>query len=136
MGRLSVFLFAAVLIAAIVVSTPAQGNLTVSSTEGGEVIIPNEGTFSYDTGTVVDLVAEAEEGYYFVNWSGDVNTVASISAATTTVTMDADYSLIANFAQGLALSLNPNVGESIRGEIGERGYLFPSDVQDHNPFHE
>lgn len=136
MGRLSVFLLAAVLIAAIVVSTPAQGNLTVSSTEGGEVIIPNEGTFSYDTGTVVDLVAEAEEGYYFVNWSGDVNTVASISAATTTVTMDADYSLIANFAQGLALSLNPNVGESIRGEIGERGYLFPSDVQDHNPFHE
>ena len=136
MGRLSVFLVAAVLIAAIVVSTPAQGSLTLSSTEGGEVIIPTEGTFSYDTVTVVDLVAVPEEGYYFANWSGDVDSVASVFAATTTVTMNADYSITANFVQGLALSLNPNVGESIRGEIGERGYLFPSDVQDHNPFHE
>jgi len=135
MIRLGVFLLAVAFIAAMAGCAPAQGNLTVSSTEGGEVIIPGEGTFAFDTGTVVDLVAAAEDGYYFVNWSGDVGTIASVYTATTTVTMDADYSMIANFVQGLAFSLNPDVGVAIRGAIGERGYLFPSDVQDHNPFH-
>jgi len=135
MRRLGIFLFAAILIAAMAGCAPAQDSLTVSSTEGGEVIIPGEGIFAYDTGTVVDLVAVAEEGYYFVSWSGDVGTVASVFAATTTVTMDADYSIVANFVQVFTFSLNPNVGVAIRGDIGERGYLFPSDVQDHNPFH-
>jgi hypothetical protein len=135
MIRLGIFLLAVAFIAAMAGCAPAQGSLTVSSTEGGEVIAPGEGTFAFDTGTVVDLVAVAEDGYYFVNWSGDVDTVAGVFAAITTVTMDADYSLIANFAQGSAFSLNPDVGVAIRGDIGERGYLFPSDVQDHNPFH-
>jgi len=135
MIRLGVFLLAVAFIAAMAGCAAAQNSLTISSTEGGDVIIPGEGTFAYDTGTAVDLVAVAEEGYYFVNWSGDVGTVASVFAASTTVTMDADYSIIANFAQGLAFSLNPDVGVAIRGDIGERGYLFPSDVQNHNPFH-
>ncbi len=135
MSRIGIFLLAVAFIAAMAGCAAAQNSLTVSSTEGGEVIIPGEGTSAYDTGTVVDLVAVAEEGYYFVNWSGDVGTVAGVFAATTTVTMDADYSIIANFAQGFAFSLNPDVGVAIRGDIGERGYLFPSDVQDHNPFH-
>lgn len=135
MMRLGVLLLAVAFIAAMAGCAAAQNSLTVSSTEGGEVIIPGEGSSAFDTGTVVDLVAVAEDGYYFVNWSGAVGTVASVYAATTTVTMDADYSIIANFAQGLAFSLDPDVGAAIRGDIGERGYLFPSDVQDHNPFH-
>jgi len=135
MRRLGIFLLTVALIAAMAGCVPAQDSLTVSSTEGGEVIIPGEGTFTYDAGTAVDLVAVAEEGYYFVNWSGDVGTVAGVSAATTTVTVNADYSIMANFVEGWAFSLNPNVGVGIRGDIGERGYLFPSDVQDHNPFH-
>jgi hypothetical protein len=135
MRRVGVFLLAAIWIAAMAGCAPAQGSLTVSSTEGGQVIIPGEGTFAYDAGTVVDLVAVAEEGYYFFNWSGDVGTIAGVFVATTTVTMDADYSIVANFVQGLAFSLNPDFGVAIRGDIGERGYLFPSDVQDHNPFH-
>ena len=135
MRRFGIFLLTVALIAAMAGCAPAQNSLTVSSTEGGEVIIPGEGTFAYDTGTMVDLVAVAEEGYYFVNWSGDVGTVASVFSATTTVTMNTDCSIIANFVQGLVFSLNPNVGVAIRGDIGERGYLFPSDVQDHNPFH-
>lgn len=135
MRTLGIFLLAAALVAAMVGCAPDQGSLTVSSTEGGEVIIPGEGTFAYDAGTVVDLVAVAEVGYYFVNWSGDVGTVADIFAATTTVTMNAHYSIMANFVAALEFSLNPDVGVAIRGDIGDRGYLFPSDVQDHNPFH-
>jgi hypothetical protein len=44
-------------------------NLTVSSTGGGEVTSPGEGTLTYEEGEVVDLVAKAEEGYRFVNWN-------------------------------------------------------------------
>ncbi len=135
MRKLGIFLLTAALIAAMAGCATAQDSLTVSSTEGGEVIIPGEGIFTYDTGAVVDLAAVAEEGYYFVNWSGDMDTVASVFAATTTVTMNGDYSIVANFVEVLTFYPNTNVGVSIRGDIGERGYLFPSDVQDHNPFH-
>ncbi len=72
-------------------------DLTVDSTDDGEVTTPGEGTFTYDCGTVVDLVAEAEMGYSFVEWSGDVGTIADIDAAETTITMSGNYSITANF---------------------------------------
>jgi hypothetical protein len=74
-------------------------DLTADSTDGGQVTTPGEGTFPYDCGAVVPLVAAAEEGYYFVDWSGDVDTIANINASTTTITMEGDYSVIANFEQ-------------------------------------
>jgi len=72
-------------------------DLTADSTDGGQVTSPGEDIFTYDCGTVVPLVAAAEEGYYFVNWSGDVDTIANISAPTTSITMMGDYSITANF---------------------------------------
>jgi hypothetical protein len=72
-------------------------NLTADSTDGGEVTSPGEGTFPYDCGTVVDLLAEPEEGYSFVKWSGDVGTIADTDAAETTITMNGHYSITANF---------------------------------------
>jgi len=81
----------------LVSSLSARYNLTISSTEGGEVTTPGEGTFTYAEGTVVNLVAEAEEGYYFINWAGDVGIVADTGAATTTITMNGNYYVEANF---------------------------------------
>jgi len=72
-------------------------DLTTDSTGGGAVTSPGEDTFTYDCGTDVPLVATAEEGYYFVNWSGDVDTIANVNGYTTTITMMGDYSIIANF---------------------------------------
>ena len=72
-------------------------DLTTDSTDGGAVTSPGEDIFTYDCGTVVPLVAAAEEGSYFVNWSGDVDTIANISAPTTSITMMGDYSITANF---------------------------------------
>jgi len=72
-------------------------DLTVGSTDGGQVTSPGEGTSAYDCGTVVALVAAAEEGYYFVNWSGAVATIANTNAPTTAITMNGDYSITANF---------------------------------------
>jgi uncharacterized repeat protein (TIGR02543 family) len=73
-------------------------NLTIASTAGGSVTTPGEGNFTYNEGTVVNLVAEAEEGYQFVNWIGDVATITAVNNATTTITMNGDYTITANFA--------------------------------------
>ena len=76
-----------------------QYNLTISSGDGGEVVSPGEGTFTYDAGAVVQLAAEALEGYRFVNWTGDTDTVASVSFASTSITVNDNYAIIANFEE-------------------------------------
>ena len=72
-------------------------DLTISSTEGGSVTTPGEGTFTYDAGAVVDLVAIPGDGYRFVEWTGDVGTIADVAAAATNITMSGNYSITASF---------------------------------------
>jgi hypothetical protein len=60
---------------------------------------PGEGTFSYYPGRVVNLTAKPEIGYRFVNWTGDVSTIARISAARTTITVNGNYAIMANFEE-------------------------------------
>ena len=95
---------------------PGKLALTASSTAGGSVTTPGEGTFSYDGGTMVELVAEAEEGYRFVNWTGDVDTIANVDVAATTITMDGDYSIVANFVTTIVqydLTISSTYGGSV-----------------------
>jgi hypothetical protein len=96
---------------------------------------PPVGQHVYAAGTVVSIAAAPAGGYRFVNWSGDVDAIANVITAATTVTVNADYSITANFEQGVATFPNPDAGATLRGDIVERGYLFPSDLQGHNPFH-
>jgi hypothetical protein len=77
-----------------------MAQLTVSSTIGGAVTTPGEGTFSYPLGSEVSLVAEAVSGYRFTKWSGDVDTIADVNAASTTIIMDSSYSIRADFSVG------------------------------------
>jgi hypothetical protein len=72
-------------------------DLTISSTEGGSVTTPGEGTLDYSDQEVVELVAEAYEGHEFAEWSGEVGTIADVNAANTTITMSDDYAITANF---------------------------------------
>jgi hypothetical protein len=71
--------------------------LTTSSTAGGSVTTPEEGVFTYNAGVMVRVVAKPEKGYRFVNWTGDVDTIANVNAAITVITMHGDYSIMANF---------------------------------------
>jgi len=68
-ARACIFLITIALIVGMggCVSALIQYELTISSTGGGGVTTPGEGTFTYDEGRDVNLVAEAEEGYRFVN---------------------------------------------------------------------
>jgi hypothetical protein len=58
---------------------------------------------------VVHLVAEAEEGYRFDEWTGNVGTIADVYAATTTITMNGDYSITANFEDVQPSQVYPTV---------------------------
>lgn len=71
--------------------------LTISSTEGGTVTAPGEGSFTYEERTSVPLLAEPEEGYQFLYWTGKVGWL-QVTAASTSIGMYDNYSLVANFA--------------------------------------
>lgn len=58
---------------------------------------PAAGTYTYDPGTVVNLTATADVDNYFQKWSGDVGTVADVTGNTTTITMNGNYDVTANF---------------------------------------
>lgn len=73
-----------------------QYDLAISSTGGGSVTTPSEGTHAYDIGTVVPLVATPASGYHFVSWTGPV---ANSNVASTNITMNGDYSVLATFEE-------------------------------------
>jgi isopenicillin-N N-acyltransferase-like protein len=72
-------------------------DLTIYSTTGGNVTTPGEGTFAYDEGMVVDLLATPDVGYHFDKWAGNVSSIADVEDATTTIMMEDDYDITANF---------------------------------------
>ncbi len=111
----SIFLFMAALTAGMAscVSSPVEYDITISSTEGGDVTAPGEGTFTYDEGRGVELVAEAEEGYRFVNWTGDVDYITNVVDATTTITVKSDCSITANFVAVYYLTASSTEGGSV-----------------------
>jgi len=111
----SIFLIMAVLITGMggCVSSPVEYDITISSTEGGDVTAPGEGTFAYDEGRDVELVAEAEEGYRFVNWTGDVDYITNVVDATTTITVEGDCSITANFVAAYYLTASSTEGGSV-----------------------
>ena len=80
--------------------TTEQFYLTIYSSAGGSVTIPGEDTFTYDKGMVVSLVAQAEEGYHFIEWTGSVDTIADVNATSTSITMNDNYFITANFWEG------------------------------------
>ncbi len=80
-----------------VVITWVTYDLTIASTDGGSVTTPGEGIFTYGEEVVVDLAATPDAGYRFVEWTGDVITIADVEDPTTIITMNGDYSITASF---------------------------------------
>ncbi len=97
--------------------------LTVSSTSGGFVSTPGEGTFQYSPAVVVDVNAIPDLHYHFVDWTGTSVTagkVADPNLAGTTVTMDGDYTLRANFAiDTFTLDYAAGSGGSLTGDTSQ-----------------
>jgi len=132
MKRISVILITVALIVGMwgYVSSNVGGSesysLTIDSTGGGSVTEPGEGTLAYDQGTVVNLTAEADEGYRFVNWSGDVDNIANVNADETNITVEDDYSITASFARIETGRVGIKAGDWIKLEYAFTGW--PADV--------
>jgi hypothetical protein len=82
--------------------------LTITSSIGGSVSAPGEGTFAYDVGTVVELLAIPDDGYEFQAWTGDVEEITDPNSASTNITVNGDYSIAATFdEEGGPSPVNP-----------------------------
>ena len=107
-------------------------NLDISSTTGGSVPDPGEGTFQYYEGTVVDLVATPDAGYRFVGWTGDVDTIEDVDEASTTITIQGDYEITADFklrpAYELTMVADPQVGGTATDVTGKYTYAEGAQV--------
>ena len=102
--------------------------LGVSSTEGGSVVVPGEGEFTYECGTAVSLVAKALDGYEFVEWNGDVEDPDS---AQTSIKLDGDKKAVAVFEK-IVVEYELTIASSTGGSVtvpGEGVFLCPENMQ-------
>lgn len=76
-----------------------QYELMTANSGNGSVTIPGEGASNHNAGSVVNLVATPDAGYMFDRWTGDIGDIADPFAASTTITMNSDYSITANFVE-------------------------------------
>ena len=90
-------------------------SLTVNHIGNGAVLkMPEQATYPH--GTLVTLTAEADEGWTFISWSGDLN--SSINPEH--ITMDNNKTITANFIENeytLTISIDPLVGGSVLANI-------------------
>jgi uncharacterized repeat protein (TIGR02543 family) len=92
-----------------------QKSLTTTHTGTGSITTPaGDGTFAYNQSTVATLVAVAGACYHFENWTGDTGTIADANDATTTITMDDSYDIVANFA---ITTYNLTVASDLKGTV-------------------
>jgi hypothetical protein len=99
-------------------SLPAEYNLTIS-VSGSGTTTPSAGGHSYPHGTVVDISATPASGWQFTNWTGNV---ADPESASTTVTMDADESITANFIRYYTLTMSVDGSGTTSPAPGEHSF--------------
>lgn len=101
-------------------STTTEQRTLIISIVGQGSTTPPAGNYTYPNGTAVNITATPAGGWYFDKWTGEV---ANSLSTTTTVTMNANKTLTANFRQQPNPSLvaiqitpvNPKVMKVIMG---------------------
>ncbi|MCE5249036.1 InlB B-repeat-containing protein [bacterium] len=105
---------------------PTQYTLMIKvNINGWGTTNPSVGDYKYDEGAVVSITATPATGYLFTSWTGDV---ASSTSATTTVTMNGDRTVTANFEKRitkytLTLSVNTTGWGTTNPSIGSHTYV-------------
>jgi hypothetical protein len=87
-----------------------QYNLIISSAAYGNVTAPGIGTFPYANNQSVTITATPTDAcWQFYRWEGDTDTIANMTAASTTIRMNNSYTITANFSiKTFALSVTAN----------------------------
>jgi uncharacterized repeat protein (TIGR02543 family) len=104
--------------------TPAGFSLTLKITKGGKVTLPPASSSKYPADTVIDLVANADSGYVFSGWTGDVANIADAKSANTTIIIKSNVTVTANFVPTYTLTIR-TLGGSITAP-GESTHDYPS----------
>ncbi len=73
--------------------------LKINSTKGGNVTEPGEGRFEYENNTVVNITAGNNQGYEFMNWTGNTSTIEDPESPETKITIRDNYTITANFKE-------------------------------------
>lgn len=92
-------------------------------------VIPSIGDHTYNSGDVINLEARPAAGYRFSHWEGDV---AAIYDAETTITMNGNKKVTANFDNiiyRLFMSKSPTEGGSVTPDVGTHTYRSWKTVQ-------
>jgi len=94
-----IFLITAALVWAMIGCTQylPEYKLTISSTAGGNVTEPGEGTLFLTKGASVLLKVHPDDGYWFVGWTGDVGKIHDAKSTQTIIDIRGEYSITAEF---------------------------------------
>ncbi len=117
-------------------------DLTIDVEGGGEVIKPGEGEFEYEHGETVVIEAEADDHHAFVEWTGDTENIDDTESKLTTIEMEDDYEITAEFEEDyyeLSIDSDGN-GEVIRPGEGnfeierEKEIVLEAEPDENNEF--
>jgi hypothetical protein len=104
-----------------------QYNLTMNVTGNGTTT--PSGTSSHSCGEVVNISATADPDWQFVNWTtADMSEIANATAASTTVTVDKEKTVTANFAEITGATLEGHVSFTGRGTAPDSRWIEPFNV--------
>jgi uncharacterized repeat protein (TIGR02543 family) len=88
--------------------------------QGKGSVTPSSGTHSYNKDTTVEITATPDNSYKFDGWTGNVE---NIDQAKTTVIMDSDKTIIANFSEQLfILTVESEGAGSVTPPVGTHQY--------------
>ncbi len=110
-------------------STGPTHQLTMAVGTGSGSTDPSVGGHTYAEGTVVSITATPAAGYVFSDWTG--GSVADPDDPTTTVTMDADKTVTANFVAqtyDLTMAVSPSGGGTTTPAVGTTSHVANSVV--------
>jgi hypothetical protein len=97
--KVGIFLLVLAFTAGMVGCDCVYYELTIASIGPGSVTIPAEGVFTYGKGEMAGLVATPDSNCHFVSWTGDVVDISNVNAPITDITVNGDYTIIANFEE-------------------------------------
>jgi hypothetical protein len=75
----------------------ATFKVLTTSTSGQGTVYPPAGNRSYSSGAVVSIQATPHSGWSFAGWSGDTGTIPNLTILNTTITLNGNYNIQANF---------------------------------------
>jgi len=97
-----------------------SGSSLTIKVQGRGSVTPSPGTHSYNQDTTVDITAVPDEGYQFDGWTGDVENAGK---AKTTIKVDSDKTIIANFSeQSFVLTVEIDGAGSVTPSVGSHQY--------------